>query len=145
MSKSISRVLYLTAIYLGTWSPMCSSDLPPGKRRAAAFQALCPYGQLPPCLVLLRVGFTRPVCYHTAGELLPHHFNLTSACAGGRCVSVALSLKSPSPDVIWHPCPMEPGLSSRAEFLRPVRLSDLLITIHIILRIRFTLPMNQRD
>ncbi|MDD3874346.1 MAG: hypothetical protein PHE01_09185 [Methanosarcina sp.] len=25
------------------------------------------------------MGFTRPACYHTAGELLPHHFNLTSA------------------------------------------------------------------
>jgi len=25
---------------------------------------------------------------------------------------VALSLKSPSPDVIWHRVPMEPGLSS---------------------------------
>ena len=34
---------------------------------------------LSPILVLLRMGFTRPVCYHTAGELLPHHFNLTTA------------------------------------------------------------------
>ena len=33
---------------------------------------------LSPILVLLRMGFTRPVCYHTAGELLPHHFNLTT-------------------------------------------------------------------
>jgi hypothetical protein len=79
VSKPISRVLYLTIIYLGVLSPVRSSDLPTGKRRAAAFQAICHYWQLPPCLVLLRVGFARPVCYHTAGELLPHHFNLTCA------------------------------------------------------------------
>ena len=30
----------------------------------------------------------------------------------GGLFSVALSLRSPSPDVIWHRVPMEPGLSS---------------------------------
>lgn len=50
--------------------PTCSSNLPLGQRRAAAF--------LGPLLVLLRMGFTRPACLHTAGELLPHHFNLTT-------------------------------------------------------------------
>ena len=51
-------------------------------------------GQPPssPCLVLLRVGFTRPACLHAAGELLPHHFNLTTAVLFRRNVSVALSL-----------------------------------------------------
>ena len=39
----------------------------------------CSKEQLPPYLVLLRVGFTRPACYHAAGELLPHHFNLAAA------------------------------------------------------------------
>ncbi len=29
-------------------------------------------------LVLLRVGFTVPVCYQTRGALLPHHFTLTT-------------------------------------------------------------------
>gem|GEM_PF-6294414 len=33
-----------------------------------------------------------------------------------RYLSVALSLKSPSPGVTRHPCPMEPGLSSCAAF-----------------------------
>lgn len=47
-----------------------SSDLPSGRQRATAFS---------PCLVLLRMGFTRPTCLHAAGELLPHHFNLTTA------------------------------------------------------------------
>ena len=32
-----------------------------------------------PFLVLLRMGFTRPSCLQNAGELLPHHFNLTTA------------------------------------------------------------------
>ena len=30
-------------------------------------------------MALLRVGFARPVCFHTAGALLPHHFTLTLA------------------------------------------------------------------
>jgi len=56
----------------------------------------------------------RPVS-RSAGALLPHHFNLAVLCKHSlrRCVSVALSLRSPAPDVIRHPCPMEPGLSSR--------------------------------
>ena len=29
--------------------------------------------------VLLRMGFTRQLCLHSPGELLPHHFNLTTA------------------------------------------------------------------
>ncbi|SCW42752.1 hypothetical protein SAMN02910456_01053 [Ruminococcaceae bacterium YRB3002] len=63
---------------------------------------------------LLRVGFTRPACLHAAGELLPRLFILTFRSEERRAVffSVALSLKSPSPDVIRHPCPVEPGLSS---------------------------------
>jgi len=28
---------------------------------------------------LLRMGFTRQPCLHDSGELLPHHFNLTTA------------------------------------------------------------------
>jgi len=41
VSKPISRVLYLAIIYLGLSSPAGSSDLPFGKRRTTAFQALC--------------------------------------------------------------------------------------------------------
>lgn len=40
VSKSISRVLYPTIIYLGTLSPVHSCDLPTGQRRAVAFYAL---------------------------------------------------------------------------------------------------------
>lgn len=52
------------------------------------------------------------------GGLLPHPFTLTCASAGG-LLSVALSLRSPSPDVIRHRISVEPGLSS------PYRLSTL--------------------
>ena len=47
-----------------------SSDLPSGSLRATGCD---------PCLVLLRVGFTRPPCLHDAGELLTRHFTLATA------------------------------------------------------------------
>jgi hypothetical protein len=60
------------------------------------------------------MGFTQPASHLAAGELLPHHFALTRLMGtrkgprilievAGRCVSVALSLRSPSLDVIQHP------------------------------------------
>ena len=60
----------MTIIYLDLPLLTSSSDLPSGRQRATASI---------PCLVLLRMGFTRPTCLHAAGELLPHHFNLTTA------------------------------------------------------------------
>lgn len=57
------------------------------------------------------MGFTRPSDYPEAGELLPHHFALTlrqKNSAYGRYVSVALSLKLPSPGVTRHPLPRSP-------------------------------------
>lgn len=47
--------------------------------------------------------------YRVRGVLLPHLFTLTFT---GGMFSVALSLRSPSPDVIRHHSPLEPGLSS---------------------------------
>jgi hypothetical protein len=38
-----------------------------------------------------------------------------------RYISVALSLKSPSPGVTRHPCPVEPGLSSDTAFRHCIR------------------------
>ena len=63
-----------------------------------------------PLQALLRMGFTRPSDYPEAGELLPHHFALThrKISAYGRYVSVALSLKLPSPGVTRHPLPRSP-------------------------------------
>jgi hypothetical protein len=126
VSKSISRVLYLVIIYLGLLSPTGSSDLPTGKRRAAAFQELC----------LTAISSLTWSCsgWGLHGQhvtILPVSSYLTISTlprlkAGGRYVSVALSLKSPSPDVIWHPYPMEPGLSSYTGSPRYMRLPDLL-------------------
>jgi len=38
---------------------------------------------LAPYWALLRAGFCQPVCHHTAGALLPHHFTLACLTAGG--------------------------------------------------------------
>ena len=54
-------------------------------------------------------------CHQRRGGLLPHPFTLTRSEPGG-LLSVALSLRSPSPDVIRHRMSMEPGLSSPATF-----------------------------
>ncbi len=71
LGQPISRVLYLAIIYLDALSPTRSSDLPSGRRRAAALFALswsCSgWG-------LHGKHVTMP-----PGELLPHHFNLTTA------------------------------------------------------------------
>jgi hypothetical protein len=89
MSNPISRVLYLAIIYLGIPLPACSCDLPSGKRRAAAFQALCAAAQLPPCLVLLQMGFTLTQNrYRPAGELLPRLFTLTACAAVVFCCTI---------------------------------------------------------
>ena len=50
-------------------------------------------------------------CYQYCGVLLPHHFTLTIFVGG--LISVALSLRFPSLDVIQHPDPVKPGLSSQ--------------------------------
>ena len=64
-----------------------------------AEQAICP------TTVLLQTGFTRQICLHTRGELLPHLSILTE---NRRLFSVALSLRSPSAAVsrcsaLWGP------------------------------------------
>ena len=89
MSNPISRVLYSAIIYLGISLPTPSCDLPSGKRRAAAFQALCTVVQLPPYLVLLRMGFTLTRNrYRFAGELLPRLFTLTAYAAVIFCCTI---------------------------------------------------------
>ncbi len=56
--------------------------------------------------------------YRARGGLLHHLFTLTPAHRGGP-ISVALSLRSPSPGVTRHRVSVEPGLSSRTGF-RPL-------------------------
>ena len=53
--------------------------------------------------------------YRARGGLLHHLFTLTPAHRGGS-ISVALSLRSPSPGVTRHRVSVEPGLSSRTGF-----------------------------
>ena len=92
--------------------------------------------RIAPYLALLRAGFCQPVCRHTAGALLPHHFTLArlrrshrgiDRCdlgEGGRCVSVPLFRRVAPPGRYPAPCPVELGLSSTA-FRRPRTLGPL--------------------
>ena len=68
MSNSVSRVLYLTVIYLAPALPQASSPL------SGSRAGLCSLG-------LLRVGFTRDFSRHRPCALLPHIS--TIAAAGG--------------------------------------------------------------
>ena len=106
ISLSVSRVLSCTVIYLGLSSPISSSDingnLSDGQPYVTDAQSCSGWGLH---------GIPR---YRGIGELLPRLSILT---ADGklnayqseklkrlrRFISVALSLKSPSPDVIRHP------------------------------------------
>ena len=102
MSKSVSRVLYLTVIYLWRGVASCAQAI----IRTVAEQTKVAQS------MLLRMGFTREFSYHLPCELLPHISTLTE---NRRLFSVALSLESPPPAVNRHPRSMEPGLSSRAK------------------------------
>ena len=71
-SKTISRVLYLTVIYLDVPLPARSSH--PGSSRASLYA---------PIPVLLRIEFTASRCSHVMGELLPRLSTLTP-CPDGQ-------------------------------------------------------------
>ena len=117
-SRPVSRVLSMAfdrhwmTIHLGCTLPHTSCDQPgqrPGIMDWPPCGACCPYS------VLLPVGFTLPdplPCLRCA-LTAPFHPYPEHACAPrGGLLSVALSLKSPSPDVIRHRVSLEPGLSS---------------------------------
>ena len=69
-----------------------------------------------------------PPCYQRGGSLL--HCPSTLTGQSRRFISVALSLESPPPDVIRHPCPVKPGLSSSGTF-RPAS-RDHLSYLHLV-------------
>ena len=130
MTESISRVLSKGEPFVRL--SILSADRP---TLHATFEVLSGgYGAFaPPLAVLLRIGFTWPWRLRHAGELLPRLSILTDK--GRRFISVALSLKSPSADVICYPCHTEPGLSSQIAFRRhcaTVRLGHI-FSICIIL------------
>ena len=59
--------------------------------------------------VLLRVGFTWPVCHHTAGRLLPCLSTIAEKSAVYFCCTI---LGVASTGSYPAPCPKKPGLSS---------------------------------
>ena len=61
------------------------------------------------CQSCVRWGLQCRLRYRTRGALLPHPFSLT---VNGGLLSVALSLKSPSPGFLRHPVSKTLGLSS---------------------------------
>src|ERR1043165_5086509 len=68
-----------------------------------------------PYSVLLPVGFAMPSPLPETRCALTAPFHPCGSLAGGRgTLSVALSLRLPSPDVIRHRMSMEPGLSSQS-------------------------------
>lgn len=97
------------AIHLGPSSPTASSSYPRNWERAAPvpFRAVrcspCTWWGLP-CLS----------CCQESGGLLHRRFTLACDPFGsiGGLFSVALSVASPRPDVIWHHYPAVPGSSS---------------------------------
>ena len=90
---SVSRVLSCTVIYLDLPSPISSSDIhgipSDGQPYMTETQSCSEW------------GLHGIPCYHSIGELLPRLSLLTVLLR--RFISVALSLKSPLPDVIRHP------------------------------------------
>ena len=83
-------------IYLGILSPICSSDLPESRRAALCFLFGLASNGVYMC----------PACYQPGGSLLHCLSTLTALLR--RFISVALSLESPPPDVIWHPALWSP-------------------------------------
>ena len=88
--------MYQMIIYLVLLLPAGSSNLP--KARRAAVSLL--FGLASDGVYICRF------CYQPRGSPLHCLSTLTSIC--WRFISVALSLESPPPDVIWHPALRSP-------------------------------------
>ena len=108
VDRSISRVLSWTAIHLGPASPRASSDLPgPGAGHAhGSLFGLAPGGVCP--AVSVTTNAVRS--YRTFSPLPARHPKVS---AGG-IFSVALSVDSRRPDVIWHPALWSPDFPPAA-------------------------------
>ena len=121
--SAISRVLSWTTIHLGQPSPAASSDLPgsPLRRAVRTSSPRTPLFGLAPGGV-----YPAAACCHPRGALLPHLFTLAGAKALRRYVFCGTFHGLASSRRYLAPCPMEPGLSSRALRLR--RLSGRLLS-----------------
>ena len=106
--QSISRVLsFKLVIYLGSNSHLTSSNQPRRLTKNCFWLIALPslFGLAPGGVFHAFFVTKKPVCsYHTFSPL-PRL---------GGLFSVALSLRLPSPEVIWHRVLKEPGLSSPA-------------------------------
>jgi len=117
LGKSISRVLYSTIIYL---RPAVADRLMrPTNRAAAGNRFLRPTWPCSGWGLHGRYVTIPPVSSYLTISTLPQRGDEPRLFR--RNVSVALSLRLPSPDVIRHPCPMEPGLSSCCPRFSPKR------------------------
>ena len=115
-SKTVSRVLYLTVIYLDVPLPARSSH--PGSGRASLSA---------PIPVLLRIEFTASRCSHVMGELLPRLSTLArERNSHGRYISVALFLRALWAGSTRYPCPVEPDFPHDRPFGLATRLSVFL-------------------
>jgi hypothetical protein len=111
-----ARAARVTTIHLGRRLPGASSNLPgrPDPDTGPGHHCLRADARAVPIRFCSRWGLPCRFRCRKRGALLPHRFTLTSSLAGrGGLFSVALSLRSPSPDVIRHRMSMEPGLSSQ--------------------------------
>jgi hypothetical protein len=111
-----ARAARVTTIHLGRRLPGASSNLPgrPDPDTGPEHHRLRADARAVPIRFCSRWGLPCRFRCRKRGALLPHRFTLASTLAGrGGLFSVALSLRSPSPDVIRHRMSMEPGLSSQ--------------------------------
>ena len=116
-SKSVSRILSKTAIYLDLPLPTGSSHL-----HGTAGQTVCPSA------VLLRIEFTASACLHEMGELLPRLSTLTRREPGG------ISLLHLSEGCPWRVLPVilalwSPDFPHGRPFGLATRLSVLLARV----------------
>ncbi len=125
VSRPVSRVLYggvAPAWRPFIWDARCRTpratnpDDWPGNRLGLPPRR--PYS------VLLPVGFAMPSPLPGPRWALTPPFHPCRGRTRGGSISVALSLRSPSPDVIRHRCSMEPGLSSPARAGAAARPTD---------------------
>ena len=104
MSKSVSRVLYQTVIYLGDASPHRSSHLPKKHRANVFFLMRC----------CSKWGLHEKDNYLPPSKLLPYYSTLAAKMR--RFIFCCTILRVASTGSYPAPCPAEPGLSSCTAF-----------------------------
>ena len=127
LSYSFKTVCKPSSVVFGHLSTNIVSDIP--QRR---FVKLLRWNSLwrAVCQSCFGWGLHSQARYRAHGALLPHLSILTE---NRRFISVALSLKSPSPGFLRHPVSKKLGLSSLAVSLRPRDRITILKQVYFIL------------